>query len=80
MFKTDFDLNLTILRFLVRDVIDFLLNIHSESGTWTNSKVGLDEARWLRPQAPDTFGLNNSGQLFIGYHWLAFMNQYRKNH
>ena len=28
-----------------------------------------------RPQAPDAFGLNLPGQLVIGYHWLAFLNQ-----
>ena len=31
--------------------------------------------RRLNPQAPDNFGLNPSGQLVIGYHWLAFLNQ-----
>ena len=33
----------------------------------------------LRPQAPDAFGLNTPNQLVIGYHWLAFLNQARKN-
>ena len=32
----------------------------------------------LRPQAPDAFGLNPPGQLVIGYHWLAFLNQVLK--
>ena len=26
-------------------------------------------------QAPTDFGLNPPGQLVIGYHWLAFLNQ-----
>ena len=34
--ETDFDLNLTILRFLV--MVDFVLNIRSVSATWTNSE------------------------------------------
>ena len=33
----------------------------------------------LRPQAPDVFGLKPPSQLVIGYHWLAFLNQIRKN-
>ena len=32
-----------------------------------------------RPPAPDGFGLNPPSQLVIGYHWLAFLNQIRKN-
>ena len=30
-------------------------------------------------QALGTFGLNPSSHLVIGYHWLAFLNQIRKN-
>ena len=30
-------------------------------------------------QAPDAFGLNPPSQLVIGNHWLAFLNQVRKN-
>ena len=29
----------------------------------------------LRPQAPDSFGLNSLRQLVIRYHWLAFLSQ-----
>ena len=32
----------------------------------------------LHPQAPDCFRLNPPSQLDIGYHWLAFLNQVRK--
>ena len=35
--------------------------------------------RALRPQAQDAFGLNLPSQLVTGYHWLAFLNQVRKN-
>ena len=31
------------------------------------------------PQAPDGFGLNPPSQLVIGYHWLTFLNQVRRN-
>ena len=34
--------------------------------------------RGLRTQAPDAFELNRPGQLVIGYHWLAFLNQVGK--
>ena len=33
----------------------------------------------LRPQAPAVFGLNPPSQVVIRYHWLAFLNQVRKN-
>ena len=33
----------------------------------------------LRFQASNNFGLNPTSQLVIGYHWLAFLNQVRKN-
>ena len=33
----------------------------------------------FRPQASVIFGLNSPSQLFIEYHWLAFLNQVRKN-
>ena len=33
----------------------------------------------LRPQAPDAFRLNPPSQLVIGYRWLGFLNQVRKN-
>ena len=29
----------------------------------------------LHRQAPNTFGLNPSSHLTLGYHWLAFLNQ-----
>ena len=32
----------------------------------------------LRSQASDAFGFNSASQLDIGYHWLAFLNQVRK--
>ena len=35
--------------------------------------------RGLRPQATHAFGLNPPNQLVIGYHWLALLNQVRKN-
>ena len=35
--------------------------------------------RGLRPPAPDGFGLNPPSQLIIDYHWLALLNQVRKN-
>ena len=35
--------------------------------------------RGLRPQASVAFGCNSSNQHFIGYHWLPFLNQARKN-
>ena len=35
--------------------------------------------RGLRPQALKAFGLNPHSQLVIGYHWLAFLHQVRKN-
>ena len=35
--------------------------------------------RRLRPQALDAFGLNPHSQLVAGFHWLAFLNQVRKN-
>ena len=35
--------------------------------------------RGTLPQASDTFGLNPTSQLVIGYHWLAFLNQIRTN-
>ena len=35
--------------------------------------------RGLRPQSPDAFGLNPPSQLDLGYHWLAFLNQVRRN-
>ena len=33
----------------------------------------------LHVQTPDAFGLNPPSQLVIGYDWLAFLNQVRKN-
>ena len=36
-------------------------------------------SRWLRPQAPYPFGLNNPSDLVIGYPWLAFLNHVHKN-
>ena len=35
--------------------------------------------RPLHPLASDYFGVNPPSQLVIGYHWLAFLNQVRKN-
>ena len=32
----------------------------------------------LRPQALNTFGLNPTIELVIGFHWLPFLNQVRK--
>ena len=61
------------------DMFDFVLDICSKL-VWV-----LDEFRkeilWgeLRLQAPDAYGLNPPNQLVIGIHWLALLNQVRKN-
>ena len=34
-------------------------------------------ARELRPQGPNTLGLNPTSPLVIGYHWLADITGYR---
>ena len=41
---------------------------------------GLGPPHPAPTQAQDVFGLNRPSQLVIGHHWLAFLNQVRKNH
>ena len=39
----------------------------------------LPDAWGHRSQAPNAFGLKPPSQLVIGYHWLAFLSQVKKN-
>ena len=57
------------------NMVDFVLNIRNELGTWRIQKK-KNYARGTPPQAPRAFGVNPLIQLVIKYHhWLALLNQ-----
>ena len=49
-------------------------------GVFTPPKPPHTLYRGLRLQALDPFGLNPPSQLVMGYRWLGFLNQVRKNY
>ena len=71
----EWNINFPISSFWVMG--NFVLELHSELGTWTN----LEKKYYVRGAShtpPVAFGLNLPSQQVIGYHWLAFLNQVRK--
>ena len=68
--ETNFDLNFTIMQlFSFWDMVDFVLNIHSALGTWTNSQ--LFYIRGTPLPGPGYDWIESPRQLIIGYHWLS---------